>query len=165
MKNKIFLYLFIFALLYIIFQYMNAKKADTYFTEKVASLETRVDSLEAENRRLLDKNLDLSYFSLVENDMASAYYAEKGIDPGELALKIKDTIIGMNGAEDNPLVPFPGMMGIMRINHIHVLNNKWIQADFTDGTYWGEVLLEYFVEDDGTISFNSLDGFLYGRRY
>lgn len=164
MKSKIFLYLFVFALLYIVFQYMNARKADAYFTTKVEFLEERVDSLEAENHRLFNKNYDLGYFSLTQNDLASEYFMEKGINPDELNLMIKDSIIGLNGTEDNPLVPFPGMMGVMRINHIHVLNNKWIIADFTDGTYWGEVLLEYFVEEDETLSFEVLDGALYGRR-
>lgn len=165
MKNKIILYLFVFALLYIVFQYMNAKKADKYFTEKVSSLETRVDSLKTENRLLSEKNRDLSYFMLTKHDLARTYFENKGINPDELALKIQDLIIGMNGAEDNPLVPFPGMEGIMMVNHIHVLNNKWVIADFTDGVYWGEVLLEYFVEEDGSISFNTLDSFLYGRSY
>lgn len=165
MKNKIILYLFIFSLLYIVFQYMNAKKADKFFNDRVSFLEIQVDSLEAENKLLQDKNRNMSYFMLTEHDLARTYFENKEINPDELALKIQDIIIGMNGAEDNPLVPFPGMEGIMRMNHIHVLNNKWVIADFTDGVYWGEVLLEYFVEDDGSITFNSLDGFLYGRSY
>jgi len=165
MKNKIILYLFIFSLLYIVFQYMNAKKADKYYTEKVSFLETRVDSLEAENRLFQDKDRDMSYFALTEHDLARTYFESKEINPDELALKIQDEIIGMNGTEDNPLVPFPGMEGIMMVNHVHVLNNKWVIADFTDGVYWGEVLLEYFVEDDGSVSFSVLDTFLYGRGY
>ncbi|HET8839487.1 MAG TPA: hypothetical protein VFM82_10895 [Flavobacteriaceae bacterium] len=165
MRNKIFMYLFIFAALYIVFQYMNAKKANEFYEDKVSHLETEVNALQAENESLHSENLDLNYFSLMENDDAVSYFAEKGFNAAEIAEKVKGAIIDRNQPDaDNELVPFAGMEGKMRINHIKILNNHWIIADFTDGVYWGEVLLDYTVDENGNLSISTIDGFLYSRR-
>lgn len=169
MRNKIFMYLFLFAALYIVFQYMNAKKADEFYTEKVKSLETKVgnmesklDSLKLENEVLFQQKMDLRYFSLTENDAASSIFVKRGFDVNELAARVKDEIISRNDAKkDNDLVPFPGMNGLMRINHIQILNSQWIIADFTNGSFWGEVLLKYHIDDDGKLEITTMDALLY----
>ena len=49
------------------------------------------------------------------------------------------------------------------INKAKILNHRWIIADFTDGVYWGEVLLKYFVNDDKTISFEVIQSLIYQK--
>jgi hypothetical protein len=50
------------------------------------------------------------------------------------------------------------------INKIKVLNQRWIIADFSDGEYWGEVLLKYFVNEDKSISFEVNQSLVYQKQ-
>lgn len=162
MRNKILMYLFIFSLLFTIFIYVNDKRILDSKQNKIENLENRL--LDAEqaidnSSRLAE---DEDYFSLKNNEEAITYFETKGIDTEELIARIEDAIISKNKAgEDNPLVPHAGMEGNMSINKIKVLNHKWIIADFTDGTYWGEVFLSYQIEEDGKITFYPEKSFLY----
>ena len=75
---------------------------------------------------------------------------------------IIDTLMKTNETEgNNPLVPFDGMAGAMKITEAKVLNNRWIIARFSDGTYSGEMLLRYDINKDKSIDFKVLDQTLY----
>ncbi|PKV51574.1 hypothetical protein ATE84_3662 [Aquimarina sp. MAR_2010_214] len=164
MRNKIFLYLFIFAALFILFQFMNAKKAKESYDAKIENLKTKITTKEATIDSLTSANMDLTYFTLESNEDAVSYFEEMGYDASKLALTISDQIIGQNKAgEDNPLIPFVGMEGNMNINKVRLLNHKWIIADFTDGVYWGELFIIYEVKEDGVIDFEVEKSFLYPR--
>ena len=45
-------------------------------------------------------------------------------------------------------------------NKIKVLNHKWVIADFSDGTDWGEILIEYSINGE-EVKLNVLDQLLY----
>ena len=62
---------------------------------------------------------------------------------------------------NNPLVPFDGMNGDMKINRLKFLNHKWILAEFTDGKFWGEMILEYSFNENRELKFNTVASFLY----
>jgi hypothetical protein len=47
------------------------------------------------------------------------------------------------------------------INKIKILNHRWIIADYSNGSLWGEVLLKYFINEDETISFEIMNSYLY----
>ncbi|MCM5663295.1 hydrolase [Galbibacter mesophilus] len=163
MKRNIFMYLFFFAVLYIIYQYVSSKK---YFEKETV----KIENLEAENERLgdsiktltLDK-LDLQYFSLENNDDALAYYYDYEIN--NPARYIADKLLETNEHKgNNPLVPYDGMSGApMKINKIKVLNHKWIIADFSDGKHWGEIFIKYELKEDLSVDFTLLDHLLYTR--
>ncbi|WP_081211641.1 hypothetical protein [Salegentibacter sediminis] len=162
MRNKILLYLFIFSVLFTIFIYVNDKRILDSLEEDQAKRELIIEELETENEMLKAENAKLRYFSLKENEDAITYFENMGINPNEVIAKIEDELISRNLADaDNELVPYDGMEGEMRINKINVLNHKWIIADFTDGTYWGEVFFSYEVDKDGQITFNREKSFLY----
>ncbi len=168
MKNKIFMYLFIFTALFVLFQFMNAKKAKESYDAKIENLQKRIkeqDSLKTTIvDSLIDINMDLTYFSLESNEDAVSYFEEMGYDPAKLALTISDKIIEENKpGKDNPIIPFVGMEGNMAINKVRLLNHKWIIADFTDGVYWGELFIIYDVRKDGVIDFEVEKSFLYPR--
>ncbi|WP_459209575.1 hypothetical protein [Aquimarina rhabdastrellae] len=164
MKGKIFMYLFVFALLYILFQFMNAKKASEVYDKKITSLEEKVETHKKEIDSLISANLDLTYFSLDSNEDAAAYFEDQGYEAIKLANTISDQILSYNKAgEDNAIVPFVGMEGKMHINKVRLLNHKWIIADFTDGTYWGELFIVYDVKKDGTVDFEVVKSFLYPK--
>lgn len=162
MRTKIFIYLFLFALLFIILQYMNEK---TIFE----SQDTRIEKLEAHVERdkdsigvLQDQIRNLNYFTLQGNDNAMNYLEKMGYEAADVEAMVSDQIYDFNLTKgNNPLVPFEGMNGNMKINKLKFLNHKWIQADFTDGTYWGEMILEYVFNENKEIELTPIASFLY----
>ena len=162
MRSKIISYLLIFMFLFTIFIYVNDKKILDAKEEKIEKFQDRVAELEKEIEQLENDNLNLNYFSLAENEEAISYFENSGIDSKELSQAIEDEIIGRNTAtEDNDLVPFEGMDGVMRINKVKILNHKWIIADFTDGTYWGELFISYELDENKNLILNTEKSFLY----
>ena len=92
------------------------------------------------------------------------YVEDLGFEATKLAQLLEQKIVGANGIDqDNPYVPYQGLNGVMRINSVKVLNHKWVIAEFTDGTYWGEVLLNYFINEDQTIDIEVNNGLLYAN--
>ncbi len=164
MRSKILLYGFIFMLMFTIFIYVNDKKILEAKQDNIEQLQSKVDAVEVKNDSLISENLNLNYFSLDQNEESISYFESKGIDAKELSQKVEDAIISRNRAEeDNELVPFAGMEGVMRINKVKILNHKWIIADFTDGTYWGELLISYDLDENNNLSLNTEKSFLYPR--
>ena len=164
MRNKIVFYLFIFSVLFTVFIYVNDKKILDSRDEKITNLKSQVQRLNDEVDALKSKNNDLQYFSLAQNEDAITYFENQGIEAESVLSTIEDEIISKNKAsEDNELVPFEGMNGSMRINKVKVLNHKWIIADFTDGTYWGEIFLSYTIDEKGEYSFQVEKSFLYPK--
>ncbi|RNC90173.1 MAG: hydrolase [Allomuricauda sp.] len=162
MQKNIYLYLFVFAALvalYLLFSSRNLQKTMdgrvVNLTEKVAALE---DSLQAEKLRVLD----MQYFSLENNDDALAYYDHLKLE--NPTSYITDKLLETNERKgDNPLIPYAGMESDFKINKIKVLNHKWILADFSDGKYWGDLIIQYELKDDLGIDFTLLDHLLYTR--
>ncbi|WP_378173259.1 hypothetical protein [Aquimarina sp. SS2-1] len=150
---------------------MNAKKAKESYDGKIenlmAKIEEKEDALKSrdmERDSLIDKILDLTYFSLESDEEAISYFEEQGYNAKELVLTISDQIVSQNKAgADNPIVPFVGMEGNMSINKVRLLNHKWIIADFTDGVYWGQLFIIYDVRKDGVVDFEVEKSFLYPK--
>lgn len=162
MRNKIFLYLFIFTLMFTIFIYVNDKKILDSKEVQIENLQGQLEKAKASNKEMAGNNQRLQYFSLEQNEEAITYFENRGIDATLLARQVEEEIISRNTASsDNELVPYGGMEGVMRINKIKILNHKWIIADFTDGTYWGELFITYDVDDDDKLVLNTEKAFLY----
>lgn len=162
MRSKIFIYLFIFTLMFTIFIYVNDKKILDSRDAQIENLESKLADREAANEDLREQNNLLSYFSLSKNEEALTYFENQGINAEELERVLEDEIIGRNRAnEGNDLIPFEGMNGVMRINKVKVLNHRWIIADFTDGTYWGELFISYEIDEDRNLKLNTEKSFLY----
>lgn len=162
MRNKILMYLFIFSVLFTIFIYVNDKRILDSKQGEIDRLQTALTETRAELENLNQPDQTEEYFGFENNEDAITYFENKGIETEDLVLRIEDAIISQNqSGKDNPLVPQDGMEGDMKINKIKVLNHKWIIADFTDGTYWGEVFLSYEVGENGEIKFTPEKSFLY----
>ncbi|HCQ14217.1 hypothetical protein [Flavobacterium sp.] len=161
MKKQLFLYLFIVSALINVFTYM-------YYSKKDATIEKR---FEDKNKRMKDsisqfENVlyDANYFSLENNQNAQEYFSN--YDVTKLLPQIKDALLAYNDApEGNKYVDQP-KMGEQKfiINKIKVLNHRWIVADYSNGTLWGDVLIKYFVKDDNSITFETVDNFLYPKQ-
>lgn len=161
MKKQLFLYLFIVSALINVFTYM-------YYSKKDATIEKR---FEDKNKRMKDsisqfENVlyDANYFSLENNQNAQEYFSN--YDVTKLLPQIKDALLAYNDApEGNKYIDQP-KMGEQKfiINKIKVLNHRWIVADYSNGTLWGDVLIKYFVNDDNSITFETIETFLYPKQ-
>ena len=124
--------------------------------KKQSQLKTLKDSLKLEKRRFFEN----VYFSLDTNEEALVYFDD--LDFPVTSTLIKDAIYDTNLlGEEESLVPYAQMGGKFLINKIKVLNHKWIIADFSDGTFWGELLIKYQVAADGVLTFTVVEHFLY----
>lgn len=167
MKKQLFLYLFLLTALLLLFVFVNTKKEIKSYEDKIATLK---EFNEIQNNKFQDtiadlriEAMELGKFSLQEDAYAIEHLYKEGIDYKELIPHIEDQLISLNIEEGgNPLVPFAPMYGDkIMINSIKMLNHKWIIADFSDGKYWGQVLIACTYNEDKTISFNTKDSFLY----
>jgi hypothetical protein len=129
---------------------------------KLEAQEEKLSQLEDSVQKLHIKVLDSQYFSLENNDDALAYYDHLNLkDPSGY---ISDKLLETNESKgDNPLIPYEGMENDFKINKINILNHKWILADFSDGKYWGEILIKYELKDDLGVDFSLMDHLLYTR--
>jgi len=129
----------------------------------INKLENQVVFLKDSVQRSSLKVLDMQYFSLENNDDALAYFDH--LDLKNPAGYVSDKLLETNAQRgDNPLVPYEGMQSDFKINKIKVLNHKWILTDFSDGKYWGELLIKYELKDDLGVDFTLVDHLLYTRR-
>ena len=162
MKSRIFMYLFFFALLFIIFQYMNEKSIFESQENKINSLTEKVTVYQDSIEVLNDRVADLNYFTLQGNDNAMTYLENLGLESDSVQTITSEMIYDKNLEKGgNPLIPYEGMEGELRVNKIKFLNHRWILADFSDGTYWGEMILEYFYNENLDLEITPVASVLY----
>jgi len=119
----------------------------------------KIDSLE-NNYKLLNKQFkDEIYFSLNDNQDALAYF--NYIDVDSLVSYIRDELYekNFNKNSDN-FVPVSNVKNKYLINKVKILNHKWIIADFSNGSRWGEMWIEYKLNGN-EVTFDIKDYFLY----
>nr|WP_298789461.1 hydrolase [uncultured Allomuricauda sp.] len=162
MKSKIFLYLFVFAALIVLYQFISAGNFQKSMNSTIQKLESEVTELKDSLEQSQLKILDFQYFSLENNDDALAYYDHLNLK--NPVRYIEDKLLETNEKKgNNPLVPYDGMESDFKINKIKVLNHKWILADFSDGKYWGDLVIKYELKDDLGVDFTLMDHLLYTR--
>jgi hypothetical protein len=160
MKNKITIYLFVFTALVLIFQLVNSKKILDDQAERLVKLKVDKESYEDSVLKLQSQLDEVNDFTLVGNDYALEYFKNTNID--NIANQIKDQLYEKNLLKDkNDLIPYKTMNRNFLINKIKVLNHKWLIADFSDGTNWGEIFVAFKIDQSGKINFELKEHFLY----
>lgn len=146
----------------LLFMYMNQKRIYEDQESKINDLKEKADFYKGLNESLTDENFELNYFTLLGNDNAMSYFELQGFEASEIQTLVFEQIYAQNNLEgDNPLVPFVGMEGKMKINKVRFLNHRWVIADFTDGRYWGEMLLEYDLDENENLNLRTVASLLY----
>ena len=165
MKRAIFMYLFFFAMLFVIFQYMNEKKIFGKQENKIESQRNKINKLKKQVKVItdsLESSSNADYFSLQGNENAISYIESLGFEALEIETFVSDYIYDQNLKKgNNQLVPYEGINGDMKINKLKFLNHKWILADYTDGRYWGEMVLEYYVTKNREIELKQISSLMY----
>lgn len=162
MKKNLFLYLFVFAALIALYATVSSSRKLSQRDGEVEALQQSLSRMEDSLQQARLDLLDMQYFSLENNDDALAYYDH--LELADPARYVADKLLETNEQRgDNPLVPYEGMENDFKINKIKVLNHQWILADFSDGKFWGELLLEYRLKDDLGVDFTLIDHLLYTR--
>jgi len=166
MKKSLFLYLFIIAILMNIFTFMYFSKRIVFEESQFSKTNTKYkDSLTSVTAKLADAG----YFSLEFNQNAQNYFdagdAEKFIPYEKLIPYVTEKLMDLNAnPKGNPYIG-QDQIGAQKfvINKARILNHRWIIADYSDGEYWGEVLLKYFINADETVSFETVQSLLYQK--
>lgn len=160
MRKSFLLYLWLFTALFALFVYVSGSRKIKAQEEEITALKEQIPEIPpTEHIEVQPSGTDA--FSLAGNDQAMAYFEARGLDPQAVMQQVETAIISKNKASaDNPLIPYEGMEGYFRINKIKLLNHKWVMASFTDGTYWGDVLITYDVHE-GEIELQTEKAVLY----
>jgi hypothetical protein len=160
MKKNITLYLFVFTLLILIFQLVNSNKVLQAQDAKLGDAQKKASQLQEELQEVQARFEDEVYFSLPQNEGAGRFFPNADLEA--LQTQVESAVYDLNVKKgNNPLIPYAGMDGRFFFNKVKVLNHKWLVADFSDGTHWGEVLVAYTVTAEGTITFNTIAHLLY----
>lgn len=159
------MYLFIFTLLIVVFQYVNSKKILEDSSKRIEVLRVNNESMKDSLTTLNDELSDLSLFDLRYNQDAKDYFYNKQLDTEALIPFLKNELYKLNETEgEHPLIPFAASEGRkLQFNTIKMLNHRWIVADFSDGQFWGELLIQYFITPEQNVDFEVLDYLLYTR--
>ena len=168
MRKSLFLYLFIIAVLMNVFTYK-------YFTSKENSEQkpaTEINdnpmitskALSDSITHLSDKLYDANVFTLENNDRAQNYLIQNNVkNINVFAEKVTQALLAYNDDPSGNKFTDQAKMGEQKfiINKVKLLNHRWIIANYSNGNLWGEVLLKYFIEKNGSISFEIMNSYLY----
>ena len=164
MKQRIFMYLFMFLVLLLIFQYVNSKNILNTYEKDIKSYKSTIEAQKKIIDTLKEQNFELNYFNIDRNEDALGYFEAQGYDTDKLITTIKDNLYELNeyDGEEHPIVPFVSMTeSKLLINKVRVLNHKGIVANFTDGKFWGEIFLTYNIDKNNDLKFKLVEYFMY----
>lgn len=161
---KIYIYLLAIAVLYIIFQQVNGNKKIKTDQATIEKLQSRIETKSALTDSLENEVIELGYFDLQYDEYAREYIEDIGLSVTTVESLILDTLIEANSSEkDNPYIPLAGLEGTTKVDRVKLLNHKWAIADFTDGTYWGQVLFLYQVDKNKNVNLEVITSHLYSK--
>ena len=154
--KKLVLYGLIFSVLVNIFQYMYSTKKFNFDEDRAEKFRVKMhDSIS----KIVAEKEEGDYFSLAYDEKAQDYL--EGYDVQKLMPQIKEKLMDLNSnPAGNKLIPYDNMV----INKVRFLNHRWIIADFTGDSNWGEVILKYFIEKDGSVTFETAETVMYPQR-
>ncbi|MGG7036790.1 MAG: hypothetical protein ACI7YS_16585 [Flavobacterium sp.] len=160
MRKSLLLYLFIVSVLINIFTYKYFSEKDTSENKTSSNTNKKLtDSITNLNNKIYEAN----YFSLENNDRSQNLL--ENYDVNQYSEKVKQALLTYNDNKEGNEFTGQIKMGEQKfiINKVKLLNHRWIIADYSNGQLWGEVLLKYFVNEDGTVSFEIMNSYLYPK--
>ncbi len=158
MKQSFYLYTAILTSLFAVFIFVYFNKQLKFEKEKSQiSFQKFKDSL--------NSNTDANYFSLEKNQNAQNYFENAKIPYAKINSIVTEKLLDYNTNPNGN--PYTGQEKLGEnkfiINKVKLLNHRWIIADFSDGNYWGEVLIKYFINEDKSVSFETMQTLIYSK--
>ena len=160
MARQLYLYLFIITALLASFTYVYYSKQLKFEKDsKTQMLKSKSDSIVQFTNQLDESNA----FTLLKNEYAQNYFVN--FDVKQLEPSIREQLIAFNDSPAGNVYTGQEKLGEQKfiINKMKVLNHRWIIANYSDGTYWGEAMIKYFVDDKGKATFQTMDTFIYPK--
>jgi hypothetical protein len=162
MKKNILLYLFLFTALILIFQLVNSKKVFDDLNGKWTEIKVLNEKLKDTISKLQLRLDEQNDFNLEGNEYALRNFENQNIN--NVAIYVKDELYKINSnREKKDLIPYTEMDRTFLINKVKVLNHRWVVANFSDGTQWGEMFLTYQIDKNGGLDFELKEHFLYSN--
>jgi hypothetical protein len=161
MKNT-FLYLFILAVLFNVYQYVNSNKILDAKENEVTKMKERLTVA----RDSINNAMYNDYFDIEKDQDAQDYFYNKNLDYEKVMEKVNEDLVSMNAQpKGNSLIPYEPMDGKnFVVNKAKILNHRWIIAEFSNGDFWGQILVKYFHNDDKPTDFETVETILYEKQ-
>lgn len=161
MKNT-FLYLFILAVLFNVYQYVNSNKILDAKENEVVKMKERLTIA----RDSINNAMYNDYFDIAKDQDAQDYFYNKNLDYEKVMEKVNEDLLGMNTQpKGNSLIPYEPMDGKnFIVNKAKIVNHRWIIAEFSNGDFWGQILVKYFHNDDKPTDFETVETILYEKQ-
>lgn len=144
---------------------MNGRKIQE--SQDVAYLKLQAQLKECEmNSKVSTTDQTLTIFTLAQNQEALNHLDHTSMSAAAIEAAIYDQILELNASKDhngNPLISYVGMNKGFMINDIHIVNHKWILANFTDHNRWGDAVIEYTIDSEGGITLTTVKETLYEK--
>lgn len=138
-----------------------------YFMGEQQHANMRIDKIKSQlkaSRDSLGTALRENYFALENDNNALGYLRDNNVeDVQQFSIKVIDGIMQKNGnPKGNPLVGYESFEEQKYvINKVKLLNHRWAIADFNNNKLWGAVLIRYFINENGSIDYETADTVLY----
>jgi len=161
MKNT-FLYLFILAVLFNVYQYVNSNKILDAKENEVTKIKERLTVA----RDSINNAMYNDYFDIQKDQDAQDYFYNKNLYYEKVMEKVNEDLVSMNTQpKGNSLIPYEPMDGKnFVVNKAKILNHRWIIAEFSNGDFWGQILVKYFHNDDKPTDFETIETILYEKQ-
>lgn len=158
--KKLFLYLFVFAVLINVFTYMYFTKQMKFQAEKHQKKETK----STEKQTVID-SLEVKIFEMGHYTLGGNYSAQDYVEryfEGHTIEKVRDSILDMNHVKGgNQLAGYDFPDDPIIISRLEFMNHRWILADFDNSKLGGQLLIRYYLNNDGTFELETVDRALY----
>lgn len=161
-----YLYIVILLVLTNIFTYSFYSKDSEFVNTRYEKLKAKsMDSITVLGGMLIDAK----HFTIDRNHHAQDYFDDlntgRFIHHEDIIKLIDEKIKETNkNPEGNPYTNYPAMDGkVFIISKYQVMNHRWVVADFSNGEYNGQVLIQYFVNEDRTIDFEVIQSVIFTR--
>jgi len=156
--KKTLLYLLIFSVLLNVFTYSYFSKKEKYEMQKNQKNQQKIIEKQHYIDSLEQKIFDLSHYTLDGNYGAQDYIEHFSI--GDRIGKIRDSILN-NLQTANQLVGYDFPEDPMFISRLVFLNHRWILADFDNSKLAGQLLIGYYLNENGTFTLKTVDRAMY----
>ena len=161
-----YLYIVILLVLTNIFTYSYYSKDSEFVNQRYEKLKTKsMDSITVLGGMLIDAN----HFTIDRNHDAQDYFDNKNtgrfIHHEIIKKMIAEKIVAENkNKSGNPLANYPAIDGKgFEISKFQVINHRWVVADYSNGEYNGQVLLQYFVNEDESLDFEVIQSVIFAK--